>query len=323
MPLFRFLVKLALILAFVGAGYMAYLSYQETQKMGDQLSEQSAQVRALEQQLNSSLPDLRRDFNSQLKANQDSMAQLHSYVTDTALRLTESQGVTRYEWLLAEAEYLMRLAQQRLVLERDALGALSMLQSADKVLADTQDTNLIHVRQQLAREMAALAGVRSLDREGLYVQITLLIEALEAWSPASALAEQQPDLSLQDTPITWKDRLRQFIRISKVDALEREPVQPHLVPLYRGLLQNSLSQAQTALLRQQPEAYRVAIGSAQRFYQRYGASPGSPQNLEVQIDQLAGIQLDSELPELGAALSLLKDYIAKVYQLQRTAPEER
>ena len=319
----KFVVKLVIIIIIAGAGYAAYLSYQNYTQVSAQLNEQAAAMQTLENQINSTLPALRKDMATTLKQNQDSLAELRVYVTDTALRLTESQGITRYEWLLAEAEYLMRLAQQRLVLERDATGALSILQSADRVLSDANDTNLITVRQQLAREMAALAAVSELDREGLYLQINLMIESIESWSPAAALAEQKPDITLDNPTPSWTDRFSQFIRISRVDAMDRAPIQPHLIPLYRALLQNALSQAQTAVLRQQPDTYRAAVLSARTFYDRYGASPGSPSQLGQQLETLSNVTLDSELPRLGGALTLLKEYIATVYQLQRTAPEER
>jgi uroporphyrin-3 C-methyltransferase len=324
--LLKLLVKLALVLIILGAGYVAYLSYENNNQVAAQINTQSLALKALEKQVNqvsSAVPDLRKDVAATIKDNQENLDALHGYVTETALRLTASQGVTRYEWLLAEAEYLMRLAQQRLVLERDTLGALSILQSADKVLADAADTNLITVRQQLAREMAALAAVRSVDREGLYVQISLMIESVESWSPAASLSEQQPDITHDNAAPTWQERLSQYIRISRVDAMDREPIQPHLIPLYRALLQNALSQAQTAILRQQPDAYRIAIQSARTFYDRYGASPGSPSQLDTQLEQLSTLTLDSELPRLGGALTLLKEYIASVYQLQRTAPKEQ
>lgn len=319
----KLVFKLALLVAIAGAGYAAYLSYQNYTAVANQLSKQATLIQALEKQVNSTLPALRKDLSTSLQESQDSLAEMREEVSDAVIRFTEAQGVTRYEWLLAEAEYLMRLAQQRLVFERDANGALSILQSADRVLHDANDPNLINVRQQLAREMAALAAVSEMDREGLYLQINLVIESIESWSPAAALTEQQPDITLYNETPSWTDRLSQFIRISRVDALAREPVEPHLIPLYRALLQNALSQAQTALLRQQPEAYRAATQTARNFYERYGASPGSPSQLGQQLESLSAIALDAELPRLGGALTLLKDYIATVYQLQRTAPEER
>ncbi len=322
MGLLRLVVKLAALAIIAGAGYFAYLSYQNSSQLGAQLDAQQVTLADLEKQLNQSLPQIRNEVTASTQSNQEAVTNLRDFVTETAARLTEAQGVTRYEWLLAEAEYLMRLAQQRLVLERDVLGALSILQSADAVLVDAGDPNLIGVRQQLAREMALLAAYRGVDRETLYLQINLMIESIESWSPAGALDEQQPNLTLTDTAPTWWDRLSQFIRISRIDAMDREPVQPHLVPLYRALLQNALSQAETAVLRQQPDAYRAAVTSANTFLARYGSSPGSPDNLSEKIAALAALNLAPELPKIGSALMQLKDYIATVYQLQRSAPEE-
>lgn len=318
----RLVVTLVIIVIITGAGYFAYLAFQNYTLVSTQLAEQQVMLTSLEKQLNQALPLLREEMTSSSKSNQETVIGLRNFVNETAARLTEAQGVTRYEWLLAEAEYLMRLAQQRLILESDAIGALSILQSADGVLVDAGDPNLIGVRQQLAREMELLAAFRGVDREGLYLHINVIIESVESWSPAAALVAQQPTMAIANATPTWAERLSQFIRISRVDAIEREPIQPHLVPLYRALLQNALSQAETAVLRQQPEAYRIAVQSANTFLERYGSSSGSPDNLGEKIAALGAIDLDRELPKIGSALMQLKDYIATVYQLQRSVPEE-
>lgn len=317
----RFLLVL-LSLSFVAAvGYSGYWSFIQFQSLNTQMAVQEGKVFQLEQLLSSQLPGIDSRIEANNTSYQAQLGEVKQYLVETARRMTESQGITRYEWLLAEAEYLMRLAQQRLQLERDTNGALAILQSADAVLRDSGDANLIFVREQLAVEMAELARVQQVDREGLYLRLNVLIEAFNQWSPAMALAEQIPVVSTESAG--WKERFSKYFSINKIDSLSKEPVQKHLIPLYRAILQHSLAQAQTALLKNQTEAFQASISRAEDWFKQYGSSSDSRQDLAVQLEQLSQIDLQTELPQIGKSLSLLKGYIAEIYLLQRSVPEEQ
>ena len=75
------------------------------------------------------------------------------------------------DWQLAEVEYLLRLANHRLRLERDADGATDLLSSADEILADIDDFAFHDVRTLLAEEMAALLAYEGADVQGVFLKI--------------------------------------------------------------------------------------------------------------------------------------------------------
>ena len=82
--------------------------------------------------------------------------QLQEQQDSNARELEQLASANQQDWLLAEAEYLLRLANQRLHLERDWNSALSMLQAADNVLAETHNPRTKAVRAAIAKEIPAL-----------------------------------------------------------------------------------------------------------------------------------------------------------------------
>jgi len=323
-----FLFTLILILVIAITGVTGYWGYTQFQQLKIQLVDQQQKVNRLESSFRSQVPQIESLIQQQSEASQTELNEVRQYLAETARRMTETQGITRYEWLLAEAEYLMRLAQQRLQLERDTLGALSILQSADAVLRDAADANLIPIREQLAKEMAELSQAQQLDREGIYLKLNIIIGQLNQWIPALALTPLDLDQPKQtvaapDENKNWTSRFSQFFSIEKIDALASEPIEQHMIPLYRAIIQHSLSQAQTALLKNHTQAFSASIERASDWLQQLGSHDGMAPNILEQLDQISQAELMTELPQIGSSLTLLKGYIAEIYLLQRNAPKEQ
>lgn len=103
--------------------------------------------------------------------------------------ILQLKAADRTDWLLAETEYLLRLANQHAILGHDAPAAAALLAQADKVLLElTSPTEIqtmaslrkiIAIRQQIAEEREALLLRGDIDREGLYLQIEALIQQLD------------------------------------------------------------------------------------------------------------------------------------------------
>ena len=95
-------------------------------------------------------------------------------------RLLSISTTTREDWLLAEAEYLLKLANQRVVIEKNAENAVSLLEEADGILRDLRDPDLYAIRQVLQRDLASLRLVEKIDREGMYLSLLSLAEQVNA-----------------------------------------------------------------------------------------------------------------------------------------------
>ena len=81
-------------------------------------------------------------------------------------------------WRIAEVEYLLRLANNRLLMERDARAAEQMLASADAILEELDDYALHDVRGILAQERMALANTRTANAQSIFLTLEAVKDAL-------------------------------------------------------------------------------------------------------------------------------------------------
>ena len=84
------------------------------------------------------------------------------------------------EWKLAEVEYLLRVANSRLAMERDVEGAGNLLAGADAILAELGDFAYHEVRGLLAEERLALGGYRGADTQGAYLRLEAMKALLDS-----------------------------------------------------------------------------------------------------------------------------------------------
>ena len=85
----------------------------------------------------------------------------------------------RNEWMLAEALYMSRLASQRLIIERSAQSALTLLLETDKLLARFNDPKLNFVREALSQEITSLRLLDKVDHSGIIFELNSLANEIE------------------------------------------------------------------------------------------------------------------------------------------------
>ncbi|MCV6605803.1 MAG: uroporphyrinogen-III C-methyltransferase [Porticoccaceae bacterium] len=345
------LLATLLLLAGLGAGgYYGWLYLQDWQATGSdqqqvlqaQLDSQAQQLQQLQQQLEQQQSSTELDrLAAQLQQTEQAaqvgrqqLEQLQRRVTSQGSRLRDLSTSTRDDWLLAEAEYLLRLANQRLLTERSTASPVSLLQTADTILKDFDDPDLFAVRSQIANDITALKIATVVDREGLYLQLnalstvipqlTLLLSADE--KPVQQVAEQQTAQEQQ----SWggrvvghlgnfADGLKDYVRIRQRD----KPIEPLLgveeEQYLRHNLRVMLEQAQLALLREEPQVYSASLGKCRQWLQQHFRENHVAQEFDQQLGQLAGQTVTSQLPEISASLQALRNYI-NLWHLRHEQP---
>ena len=81
-------------------------------------------------------------------------------------------------WRLAEVEYLLRIANNRLLMERDTRAADQMLKTADAILEELDDYALHDVRAILADERMALANAKTANAQSIFLTLEAIKDAL-------------------------------------------------------------------------------------------------------------------------------------------------
>ena len=151
------------------AGYWLWPQWQALQQQSSQLaqnqqrlSEQSRQLQDHSQQMQQQLQTEQQQRLTQLEQRleqqqQQLMAQTQAQVQAVRQLVQQRDSAPPRHWLLAEVEYLVKLAAQKVWLEQDMATAVALLQSADDKLALLDDASLLPVRQAIAADQQQLA----------------------------------------------------------------------------------------------------------------------------------------------------------------------
>ena len=238
------------------------------------------------------------------------LAAADSALTEALNQITQAAPPSEREWKLAEVEYLLRVANHRLLMEQDVATALGLLQAADDILEALDDLVLHPVRAALADEMLALSRSEGADVQGLYLRLDALkrqLESLALARPQYRLAEPE---EASNEPSGVLDAVaaefRQLVQFRRIDT----PTKPLLAPeeaVYLELnLRLMLEQAQLAALKRDQVVFDTSLGSALEWVRNYLAldDPDVQDTLEALAD-LRQVQLDVPLPDLSASLNAL------------------
>ena len=243
-------------------------------------------------------------------------------------KLSELGARSRNDWLLAEAEYLMHLANQRLTLEHDINSAEAMLTSADKIIAEINDPGLIDIRQALASEILNLQQLSHLDYQGLYLKLDAMISSLGKLQQRSFLRENLPE-TITDTTKTTNEQSNQFMAIwsniwgdLKQAVLIRrldKPVEPLLAPEQDYYLKQNLrlmlEQASLALIDKNTLIYQSSINKALSWLEHYFIQNNKQiSELKSALSEISSFKIDQTLPDISKSLRLTKMKIENFYR---------
>jgi len=243
--------------------------------------------------------------------------------------LNQLHGSNRADWLLAETEYLLRLANQRLSIESDVRGAEVILVSADKVLAETDDPGLLPVRKKLAEEILNLQAIPTIDIDGLYVKLEALISSLDQLNERHFFDEQSSSASSSEAKlqssdpddrlsVLWREIWSDLKRAVVVRRLD-QPIEPLLTPEQSYYLKQNLrlmlEQASVALLDQKQDAFRHSLEKASQWIDQYFTDSEVHNQMLLQtIQQLSQTNITHTLPDISGSLQLLKVKIEAMYR---------
>ncbi len=300
------------------------------QRLEDQVQTVNRQARTLDQLPGQLSGELRSDVQSAQRSQSEVISQMEQRLNRVDRRLSAIASTDREDWKLAEAEYLLRLANQRLVLERDSRNALALAETTDAILRDLGDSDLLPVRRALARDIQALRLADQVDREGLYLRLLALNEQVPNLplvepmrnapsGPAPDTTEAEADTGVWTTVkqsfARLMERLSGHIRIRQHDEPIDALADPREQFILRQQLQLMLEQAQAALLREQTALYQSSLTRAGDWLEQHYALNPQTESALTSLRELAAIDIAPTLPDLNDALELLETHIERQHRL--------
>lgn len=309
-----FLALLALLATgALGAG--GYYLWQQQQQLGGAQRQQDAALQDSLKELRSSLAAQNDRQDDELKSLLNQQKNL-----DNALQtLLKSSSHLRNDWLLTEAEYLLKLANHRLLLERDVTTAIVALQSADDRLREVADPALLSIRKRIADDINALRSVPQPDLAGMSFTLSSLADDVERLPLATPDPKTHQQLeqadetknieSWRELPAAmWRD-LKSLVVIRHHD----KPIQPLLAPEQRFFLTQNLKlqleQARLALLNGETQVYRERLQQTSQWIEQYFDTEQTAvkQSLE-QLSNLAEKDIHPKLPDISDTYKALVNY---------------
>ena len=325
-PWIKTLLVVLLIGALGVAGWIGWTEWQTQLESRAGISESLQQDLAAternlaeQQQLNRQTIQQQSQFISQLESQlKDQIYSMNLRLNSQAERILQLGTASRGDWLLSEAAYLIRLANQRLQVERSTENPLAILENVDTIFVQLNDPELLPVRRALAEDIAALRMAGKVDREGIYLELEAISKAIKQLSiiepaPASqtpeivdAATDTEQTRSLLDSFQRFSQKLGQLIVVQK----RQQPIEPLLTSNEQSIIQNNIfllvEQAQSALLREEQVIYRASLEKSAALLVRYFQLNSQSQALIERLNTLSERQIIQGLPDISGSIAAVQ-----------------
>jgi uncharacterized protein HemX len=330
------------LLALAGAGYFLWDQLRSQQQgldgnldKGDQrvielrkqINTTQSQLATTEQQLsnltetqNNTDQQYERLLKEQSKLYEDRLNNTNAQLNVKMDNIQRQLGKTRGDWLVADAEYLLSVANERLQLTEDIKTTVMALEAADHRLRESGDGGVFKVRAQITEEISALKHVVSPDVIKLISQLTILqkqAHTLQLALPTINASATQPEPSLEATtnnkqPPTFVDRalsdLKGLVVVRKRDSNAITLLHPEEARIIRGNLMIRIDIAKSALVRRNDAEFNTSLVSAKDWLaENFDTKTTAVKTALKTLEQLLKVQLHSQLPDISRSLKMLRD----------------
>ncbi|MEW7988369.1 MAG: uroporphyrinogen-III C-methyltransferase [Candidatus Thiodiazotropha sp.] len=252
------------------------------------------------------------------EASQQQGDQLYRSLAEIQTRMGGKEG----QWRVAEAEYLMRVANHRLTLMGDPSTAVEALKSADERLTASGDPGWSGVREKIAAEITRLTALPKVDSTGISAELNALAKRVEALplrdagmvqGPVSAQPDSLPDVA-DNGGFTLQKLFDDFWRGFKSMMVIRHhdrPASAMLPPEQRYFLLQNLSlkieNAKAAMMGRNQALYTDNLASAAEWVDHYfQATAPEVVGFKSQLEGLAARVIAPELPDISGSLRALQ-----------------
>ena len=312
--------SLAIFLALIAMGLAAYPAYETWRRLTASPDDGATVTRlaALESRvarMETALDSLDRrlaDMTAKTDASDGELADIRAHLAAELADIRSRLGISARDWIYAEVEYLVRMANQRVLMESDAASALHLLQAADDIIRESEGLSAHELRQALAQDMAALQATDLPDIQGIYLELSALINqvgSLQRISPVYV----QPTADTETVSTESGGRLLALVtdagsRLGRlVDFRRGVQVQPMLPPKEEYYLRQNLvlklQMAQLALLEGDQAVYESSLAGASTWVAEY-FHPEDAASVAMQegLHRLSRVSVEAALPDISRSL---------------------
>ncbi len=333
-----------IVISLAGAGFYLYTLLSERQEglggevkgvLNKQIGDYQNQLTAIQSQLAALEADIAGKDTHFTKTLADFSSLHNQKLENTRNDLNESitfiqrqLGKTRGDWLVADAEYLLSVANERLYLIGDVNTTREALEAADQRLRESGDAAAFKVREQIVKEIGLLRSVVIPDVVGMYASLDSLaseVDKLELILPYSGKAlSPTAETSASETPKaaptteegepegeglldTAEKALEGIVTIRHTDQAIDQILTPEQALFIREQLRVKLEMVKIALVQHNEPLYHASLEDTKHWIGLHFNSNDVSKNVVAELERLAAIKIRSQFPDISLSLKMLKD----------------
>ncbi|ACV25587.1 uroporphyrinogen-III C-methyltransferase [Kangiella koreensis] len=335
-------IIIVIILAIIGAGgyygWTLWNNYQSAQEKASTLDQLQQQVQQQQGVINNLESESSQQANELSQVNHQLSLQLEQLqnelkITQQKITSTDEQ---QNQWMLAEAEYLIRQASYKLHYTDNAKTIVGLLQAADRQVLAMNDSSLQSLRQAINNDINIVRASGALDIEGVAIKLQSLkplVEDLELATVQLPDAEdtestEATDGTTEEETSGWQrfkdsfsSALSQYYTVHHYD----ESMKPFISPQHDALLRQNillnLQTAQLAAIQHNDAVYQNALGEIEDWVSQYFKSePATTTAFMQQLDELLQMSVALNLPQQLQSLRVIEQITGRQSQASNPAP---
>jgi uroporphyrin-3 C-methyltransferase len=265
-----------------------------------------------------------------IKDQQALQALVQEQLVQFDLRIEKLSSGDRSDWLLAETEYLLRMANQYATLAQDAKSAETLLANADQVIRELEKNiaaskAVVNIRRKIADERAALRLRSEVDKEELYLQLEAMINQVDQMAVVDIGSMSKKSPLTEENIVSHQQSISSQMMASFLRALEKiggyirvqnheQEIGPLLSPDEQQYLKQNLrlrlEQAQIAVLQHRQTVYVTSLNDARDWIKKYYMiDPALKNKLLLELETYSKKNIEAPLPDISGSLTALRGYM--------------
>ena len=281
---FAILVSAIAIIIGCWSAYKAHMAKKSVNYFETVMLDRIAEFSLNSENLKAGMENTQKDLldrlalvNDKVASGEEGVRALKTEISKELMLVQGRIGTSPQDWLYAEAEYLIRMANQRALMGEDLEIPLRLLQSAVEVIREIDDAALHALSKALERDIDLLKANPSADVQRIYLEISSLssqVSSLKLNAPTS-LVPLPKTASKVDASSAVKSLLEFVYMVGGklshlIDFRRRETeIRPIMLPKEEYFLRHNLLMklqvAQIAILERKNIVYQGALREAQTW----------------------------------------------------------
>ena len=226
-------------------------------------------------------------------------------------------GKTRGDWLIADAEYLLTVANQRLHLVGDVNAAIKALTAADQRLRESGGGGVFKVREEIATEISLLKKVQVPDVVGIYSKLKLIAKDSETltlrfpYTGKKIAADLASNIESEDGEEQWfvdlLADLNGLVSIRRAEQPVRAIISEGDAHFIKQQLKLRIEVAMLSLLQHQDDLFKQDLEDSKLWIKsNYEANEQATQII-LDIKELQNTPIHSDIPDVSRSLTMLRN----------------